>query len=175
MSYLTDVQFSEQMPARAKRLYKKIFDKYHKLNGGDEEIALHLARKALEKQYVKLNERWYPKAAAELIVRHDMDEDDEIELNEEDVAAEAPKLSPVRKRRPTTPAFSSAIKTKKHKFSGDDASLENSDDDDDDDNDDDDFIHDRDLDEEIEKEFNTSSEDEDNYDDNGVEFRFRNY
>ncbi|ABY65760.1 chaB1 [Orgyia leucostigma nucleopolyhedrovirus] len=77
MSYLTDVQFSEQMPARAKRLYKRVFDKYHKLNGGDEEVALHLARKALEKHYVKLNERWYPKAAAELIVRHDMDDDDE--------------------------------------------------------------------------------------------------
>nr|WUR10804.1 plxy59 [Calliteara abietis nucleopolyhedrovirus] len=82
MNYLIDANFNEQLPARAKRLYKTVFSKYHKLNGGDEEIALHLARKAVEKKYVKINERWYPKAAAELIVRHDMDKD--LELSESD-------------------------------------------------------------------------------------------
>ncbi|QYC92742.1 ChaB-1 [Trabala vishnou gigantina nucleopolyhedrovirus] len=77
MDYLANAYFKDQMPARAKRLYQKTFNKYHKLDSGDEDVALHMARRAVEKNYVKLNDRWYPKAAAELIVRHDMDDDDE--------------------------------------------------------------------------------------------------
>lgn len=73
MFHLTDALFKEEMPARAKSLYIRTFNKYHKLDGGDEEIALHLARKAVEKNYVKLNDRWIPKDAAEVIVRHDID------------------------------------------------------------------------------------------------------
>ncbi|ACO53482.1 chaB2 [Euproctis pseudoconspersa nucleopolyhedrovirus] len=75
MNYLAEAHFKEEIPARAKRLYCKTFNLYHKLNGGDEDVALHLARRAVEKKYVKLNDRWYPKAAAEMIVRHDMDDD----------------------------------------------------------------------------------------------------
>ncbi|ABI35727.1 ChaB1 [Ectropis obliqua nucleopolyhedrovirus] len=77
MEYLTDIVFKEEMPARAKQLFKKTYLHYCKPHGGGDEImALHMARRAVEKQYVKLNNRWYPKAAAEIIVKHDMDNDD---------------------------------------------------------------------------------------------------
>nr|BAA24247.1 ORF59 [Leucania separata nucleopolyhedrovirus] len=62
------------MPARAKRLFVNI-NKYHKLDGGDEEVALHMARQAVDREYVMLNNHWIPKTAAEEIVRHDIDED----------------------------------------------------------------------------------------------------
>ncbi|QHB21695.1 ChaB-1 [Artaxa digramma nucleopolyhedrovirus] len=81
MNYLAEAHFREEIPARAKRLYCKTFNRYHKLNGGDEDVALHLARRAVEKNYVKLNDRWYPKAAAELIVRHDIDDDETSDDN----------------------------------------------------------------------------------------------
>ncbi|AIU41284.1 chaB [Sucra jujuba nucleopolyhedrovirus] len=85
MDYLVKAQFKDELPARAKRLYLKTFSRYHKMNGGDEDVALHLAQKAVEKNYVKLNDRWYPKAAAEHIVRHDMDTSDDSETNDDDL------------------------------------------------------------------------------------------
>nr|AMO27733.1 ChaB-like peptide [Lymantria dispar multiple nucleopolyhedrovirus] len=75
MFYLNEVLLKEEMPARARRLFIETFRKYHKLDGGDENIALHLAFKAVERRYVKLNNRWIPKSAAEEIVRHDIDEE----------------------------------------------------------------------------------------------------
>nr|ANS70944.1 ChaB domain protein 1 [Lymantria dispar multiple nucleopolyhedrovirus] len=74
MFYLNEVLLKEELPARARRLFINTFRKYHKLDGGDENIALHLAFKAVERQYVKLNNKWIPKSAAEEIVRHDIDE-----------------------------------------------------------------------------------------------------
>ncbi|ADD73767.1 ORF58 [Lymantria xylina nucleopolyhedrovirus] len=78
MFYLNEMLLKEELPARARRLFIDTFRKYHKLDGGDENIALHLAFKAIERRYVKLNNKWIPKAAAEEIVRHDIDEDNAL-------------------------------------------------------------------------------------------------
>ncbi|UOQ18836.1 ChaB1 [Olene mendosa nucleopolyhedrovirus] len=75
MFYLNEMLLKEELPARARRLFIDTFRKYHKLDGGDENIALHLAFKAIERRYVKLNNKWIPKAAAEEIVRHDIDDE----------------------------------------------------------------------------------------------------
>ncbi|AKC91713.1 chaB-1 domain protein [Lambdina fiscellaria nucleopolyhedrovirus] len=83
MHYLTDLLYGDSMPAKAKILYQKTFNRYHKLNGGDEQVALHLARRALEKNYVKINDCWLPKEAAEAIVRHDMYDDDDDDINDD--------------------------------------------------------------------------------------------
>nr|UPO71101.1 orf46 [Trichoplusia ni single nucleopolyhedrovirus] len=99
MLYLNEAVFTEDMPARAKQLFVKTFKKYHKLDGGDEDIALHMARQAVERDYVRLNDRWIPKTAAEEIVRHDMVESDDEDDNDRTVAAERSSSSPV----PTPP------------------------------------------------------------------------
>ncbi|AYN45049.1 se89 [Alphabaculovirus alterspexiguae] len=75
MFHLNEAFYHEEMPARAKRLFVKTFKKYHKLDGGDEDVALHMAKQAVDREYIKLNNRWIPKTAAEEIVRHDLDED----------------------------------------------------------------------------------------------------
>lgn len=75
MFHLNEAFYHEEMPARAKRLFVKTFKKYHKLDGGDEDVALHMAKQAVDREYVKLNNRWIPKTAAEEIVRHDLDDD----------------------------------------------------------------------------------------------------
>ncbi|AWW14403.1 ChaB1 [Hyposidra talaca nucleopolyhedrovirus] len=82
MDYLVNVQFKNELPGRAKRLYMNTFRRHHKLNGGDENVAMYLAQRAVEKDYVKLNNQWLPKEAARLIVRHNMsssenDDDDD--------------------------------------------------------------------------------------------------
>lgn len=75
MFHLNEAFINQEMPARARRLFVKTFKKYHKLDGGDEDVALHMAKQAVDREYVKLNDRWIPKSAAEEIVRHDLDED----------------------------------------------------------------------------------------------------
>nr|QNH90941.1 ChaB-like protein [Mamestra configurata nucleopolyhedrovirus A]UVZ34964.1 ChaB1 [Melanchra picta nucleopolyhedrovirus] len=75
MFHLNESFYKQEMPARAKRLFVRTFNKYHKLDGGDEEVALHMARQAVDREYVMLNNHWIPKTAAEEIVRHDIDED----------------------------------------------------------------------------------------------------
>lgn len=75
MFHLNESFYKQEMPARAKRLFVRTFKKYHKLDGGDEDVALHMARQAVDREYVKLNNHWIPKSAAEEIVRHDIDED----------------------------------------------------------------------------------------------------
>ncbi|AAZ67417.1 orf46 [Trichoplusia ni single nucleopolyhedrovirus] len=95
MLYLNEAVFTEDMPARAKQLFVKTFKKYHKLDGGDEDIALHMARQAVERDYVRLNDRWIPKTAAEEIVRHDMVESDDEDDNDRTVAAERFSSSPM--------------------------------------------------------------------------------
>ncbi|AHH82628.1 ChaB1 [Buzura suppressaria nucleopolyhedrovirus] len=77
MDYLANVQFKNELPGRAKRLYMNIFRRYHKLNGGDENVAMYLAQKEVEKHYVKLNNQWLPKEAVRLIVRHNMSSSDD--------------------------------------------------------------------------------------------------
>ncbi|WBB27236.1 AC58/59-like protein [Mythimna sequax nucleopolyhedrovirus] len=75
MFHLNESFYKQEMPARAKRLFVRTFNKYHKLDGGDEEVALHMARQAVDREYVMLNNHWIPKTAAEEIVRHDIHED----------------------------------------------------------------------------------------------------
>ncbi|AKN80574.1 Cation transporter protein B [Perigonia lusca single nucleopolyhedrovirus] len=78
MFHISESLFKEEkMPVRAKRLFASTFAKYHKLDGGDEDVALHMARKAVEREYVKLNNWWIPKQAAEEIVRHEIDDDND--------------------------------------------------------------------------------------------------
>jgi hypothetical protein len=79
MFHLNESFYKQEMPARAKRLFVRTFKKYHKLDGGDEDVALHMARQAVDREYVKLNNHWIPKSAAEEIVRHDIDEDSQSE------------------------------------------------------------------------------------------------
>ncbi|QEI03662.1 CHAB-LIKE1 [Rachiplusia nu nucleopolyhedrovirus] len=81
--------YKENMPAKARRLFDRTFNTYHKLDGGDEEIALHLARQAVERDYIKLNDQWIPKAAFDEIVRHtiiDSEEEDEEDLAQAQIA-----------------------------------------------------------------------------------------
>ncbi|AAY83979.1 ORF-49 peptide [Chrysodeixis chalcites nucleopolyhedrovirus] len=100
MFHLNEAFFREEMPARAKQLFVKTFKKYHKLDGGDEDVALHMARQAVERDYVKLNDRWIPKTAAEEIVRHDMVESDDDDENDGNVvAAERPSSSSSAKQK----------------------------------------------------------------------------
>lgn len=96
MNYLSDTFYKENMPARAKRLYQKTFNKHHKLNGGDEEIALHLARRAVEKDYVKLNDSWLPKEAVEIIVKHNMDNES---LSDDETNFKPNKFFPLNKSK----------------------------------------------------------------------------
>nr|AIX47901.1 ChaB-like peptide [Lymantria dispar multiple nucleopolyhedrovirus] len=100
MFYLNEVLLKEEMPARARRLFIETFRKYHKLDGGDENIALHLAFKAVERRYVKLNNRWIPKSAAEEIVRHDIDEESEPPRRDEERVVAARGV-PLRRQQPS--------------------------------------------------------------------------
>ncbi|ABF47387.1 ac59-like protein [Clanis bilineata nucleopolyhedrovirus] len=75
MFHLNDSLYKQELPARARKLFVSTFKKYHKLDGGDEDLALHIAQKAVERDYVKFNNRWIPKRAAEEIMRHDIDDD----------------------------------------------------------------------------------------------------
>lgn len=100
MFYLNEVLLKEEMPARARRLFIETFRKYHKLDGGDENIALHLAFKAVERRYVKLNNRWIPKSAAEEIVRHDIDEESEPPRRDEERVVAARGV-PSRRQQPS--------------------------------------------------------------------------
>ncbi|AGA16210.1 ChaB-like protein [Thysanoplusia orichalcea nucleopolyhedrovirus] len=80
MYQIPDMLYNEKMPPRAKKLFVKTFTKYHKMNGGDEDIAMHKARKALEQKYVKIDtiqNSWIPRKAAYEIVRNDIDESDD--------------------------------------------------------------------------------------------------
>ncbi|AFO10019.1 hypothetical protein Bomanpvs2gp049 [Bombyx mandarina nucleopolyhedrovirus S2] len=80
MYQIPDMLYNEKMPPRAKKLFVEAFTKYHKMNGGDEDIAMHKARKALEEKYVKINtlkNSWIPRKAAYEIVRDDIDESDD--------------------------------------------------------------------------------------------------
>ncbi|ACI47472.1 unknown [Spodoptera litura nucleopolyhedrovirus II] len=90
MFHLNEAFYHEEMPARAKRLFVKTFKKYHKLDGGDEDVALHMAKQAVDREYVKLNNRWIPKTAAEEIVRHDLDDDSLSESEQQQQHQQAP-------------------------------------------------------------------------------------
>ncbi|AKN80990.1 ChaB-B-like protein [Lonomia obliqua multiple nucleopolyhedrovirus] len=50
MYHIPNMVYQEKMPPRAKRIFVETFSKYHKLNGGDEDVAMHKARRALEKK-----------------------------------------------------------------------------------------------------------------------------
>ncbi|AAL01737.1 unknown [Spodoptera litura nucleopolyhedrovirus] len=75
--------FDQDMPARAKRLFRNTFRRYQD-SGGGEEIAIRAAWEAVNREYVKLNNRWIPKVAAKVIVQHDIDDssEDESSLNQ---------------------------------------------------------------------------------------------
>ncbi|ABL75995.1 Mv-ORF43 peptide [Maruca vitrata nucleopolyhedrovirus] len=80
MYQIPDLLYNEKMPSRAKKLFVETFTKYHKMNGGDEDIAMRKAKKALEEKYVKvdtLQNSWIPRKAAYEIVRDDVDESDD--------------------------------------------------------------------------------------------------
>lgn len=152
MFHLNDAFFKEEMPARAKRLFVKTFAKYHKLDGGDEEIALHLAHKAVEREYVKLNDRWIPKSAAEEIVRHDIDNEDSLS-EKEDLSesryqrkrqkrfnyVKPNKIKISNEAEPTTTNDSINSHRVRLKSESSDTTSSNNEDDDDDDGDDDSF------------------------------------
>nr|AIW01512.1 hypothetical protein [Spodoptera frugiperda multiple nucleopolyhedrovirus]QED40159.1 hypothetical protein [Spodoptera frugiperda multiple nucleopolyhedrovirus] len=99
MFHLNEAFYHEEMPARAKRLFVKTFKKYHKLDGGDEDVALHMAKQAVDREYVKLNNRWIPKTAAEEIVRHDL-EDDSLSESETPPSPPPPTRSNILQRSP---------------------------------------------------------------------------
>lgn len=72
------------MPHRAKKLFTKTFLENHKLNAGDEEVALIKAKKALEDKYVKVNllrDSWIPRKAAYEIIKDDIDNEDDDDVN----------------------------------------------------------------------------------------------
>ena len=131
MFHLNEAFYHEEMPARAKRLFVKTFKKYHKLDGGDEDVALHMAKQAVDREYVKLNNRWIPKTAAEEIVRHDLDEDSLSETEHQTLSTQQEQ-----EHRNTTPFRRSYNKLKPRKIDFDedeDEFLSESDRDDDDD------------------------------------------
>jgi hypothetical protein len=79
MYQIPDILYKEKMPTRAKRIFAQTFAKYHKLNAGDEDIAMRKAREALEEQYVKMdaiNSSWIPRKAAFEILKDDLDDED---------------------------------------------------------------------------------------------------
>ncbi|AUF81573.1 chaB [Malacosoma neustria nucleopolyhedrovirus] len=82
MFHLNESFYGQQMPARAKKLFQKTFKKYHKLDGGDEEIAIHMARQAVEREYTKLDDRWIPIKAAKEIIRHNLTDTDDEDDND---------------------------------------------------------------------------------------------
>lgn len=133
MFHLNEAFYHQEMPARARRLFVKTFNRYHKLDGGDEDVALHMAKQAVDREYVKLNDRWIPKSAAEEIVRHDLDEDS---LSEGELQSSKSKstIMPFRRQRQSL----SSRHTRKRRILEDAApvlsdSYEHTDDDDDDD------------------------------------------
>lgn len=99
MFHLNESFYKQEMPARAKRLFVRTFNKYHKLDGGDEEVALHMARQAVDREYVMLNNHWIPKTAAEEIVRHDIDEDSLSESEGSPVTVVAPPKQKQRRQQ----------------------------------------------------------------------------
>ncbi|UZE89767.1 ChaB1 [Parapoynx stagnalis nucleopolyhedrovirus] len=86
MYQIPEMLYNEKMPTRAKRLFTQTFSKYHKLNGGDEDIALHKARNALEEQYVKMDpsNSWIPKKAAYEIIKDNIDDHDDDDEEDDD-------------------------------------------------------------------------------------------
>lgn len=79
MYHLPDTLYEEKMPRRAKRLFVDTFSQHHKLNAGDEDVAMEKARQAVEQRYVRVNDlQWIPRRAAYEIVRDDMSSDSDI-------------------------------------------------------------------------------------------------
>ncbi|USC25907.1 hypothetical protein [Palpita vitrealis nucleopolyhedrovirus] len=79
MYQIPEMLYNEKMPPRAKKLFVKTFTKYHKMNGGDEDVAMHKAKNALEQKYVKVNalqNSWIPRKAAYEIVKDDFTDDE---------------------------------------------------------------------------------------------------
>lgn len=134
MIHLKDAIFKDLLPARAQRLYEKTFNKYHKLDGGDEEVALLMARQAVEREYVKLNDQWFSKKAAEEIVRHDIAEDSLSETEETETVT-APKIKLNYKKNTET-----ETDTDDDDDDDNDTDTENDNDTDDDDDDTDDHV-----------------------------------
>lgn len=88
MYQIPDILYQEKMPPRAKKLFAETFSKYHKLNGGDEDVAIHKARQAVEKKYVKmdtLHNSWIPRKAAYEIVKDDIDDNEDDNNNEKTI------------------------------------------------------------------------------------------
>nr|ANW12290.1 chaB [Malacosoma sp. alphabaculovirus] len=92
MFHLNESFYGQQMPSRAKKLFQKTFKKYHKLDGGDEEIAIHMARQAVEREYTKLDDRWIPIKAAKEIIRHNLTDTDDEDDNDYATAVRRPNL-----------------------------------------------------------------------------------
>lgn len=84
MFHLNESFYGQQMPSRAKKLFQKTFKRYHKLDGGDEEIAIHMARQAVEKEYTKLDDKWIPIKAAKEIIRHNLSDTDDDDGTDDD-------------------------------------------------------------------------------------------
>ena len=83
MFHLNESFYGQQMPSRAKKLFQKTFKRYHKLDGGDEEIAIHMARQAVEKEYTKLDDKWIPIKAAKEIIRHNLSDTDDDDTDDD--------------------------------------------------------------------------------------------
>lgn len=120
------------MPARAKRLFLNTFRRYHRLDAGGEELAIRAAWDAVNKDYVKLNNRWMPKTAAQEIVRHDID--DGGSSADEDSAGPLTRSS-LRKKTATAtpPATRPSLPSDDEDLSTTSSSEEEEDDDDDED------------------------------------------
>nr|ALR71165.1 hypothetical protein AGNV_103 [Anticarsia gemmatalis multiple nucleopolyhedrovirus]ALR71323.1 hypothetical protein AGNV_103 [Anticarsia gemmatalis multiple nucleopolyhedrovirus]ALR71481.1 hypothetical protein AGNV_103 [Anticarsia gemmatalis multiple nucleopolyhedrovirus]ALR71950.1 hypothetical protein AGNV_103 [Anticarsia gemmatalis multiple nucleopolyhedrovirus]AXE72279.1 hypothetical protein [Anticarsia gemmatalis multiple nucleopolyhedrovirus] len=89
MYHIPDALYEEKMPRRAKQLFVDTFSKHHKLNAGDEDLAMQKARNALEERYVRVNDlQWIPRRAAYEIIRDDMSDDsDGVQRQQVDVSS----------------------------------------------------------------------------------------
>ncbi|AUR45117.1 chab domain protein 2 [Spilosoma obliqua nucleopolyhedrosis virus] len=96
MYHLPDTLYEEEkMPRRAKKLFVDTFSHHHKLNAGDEDVAMQKARQALEERYVRVNDlQWIPRRAAYEIIRDAMSSD-----SDRPVAASPPPTERRNKRR----------------------------------------------------------------------------
>jgi cation transport regulator ChaB len=160
MFHLNESFYGQQMPSRAKKLFQKTFKKYHKLDGGDEEIAIHMARQAVEREYTKLDDRWIPIKAAKEIIRHNLtdtdDEDDHdyaavkrqnLLLNRVDDEGAPSRRQTITKLSPAVGNRQQNSRKRPHRVRRDlhTSSEDDEADDDDDDNDDDDENYDDDM------------------------------
>nr|UIX56219.1 HycuOrf-92 hypothetical protein [Hyphantria cunea nucleopolyhedrovirus]UIX56364.1 HycuOrf-92 hypothetical protein [Hyphantria cunea nucleopolyhedrovirus] len=98
------------MPRRAKKLFVDTFSQHHKLNAGDEDVAMQKARQALEERYVRVNDlQWIPRRAAYEIIRDAMSSDSDRPVASPAPAKQRSKRRSKRKERRVSQSGSSDV------------------------------------------------------------------